>query len=95
MVGFQKRGIPRGYIEIIKGMCEGAVMTVTTTCGETGELPVTIDLYQGLTLSPYLFALIMNDLTAHIQEVPWCMLFANDIMLVDESRDGMNVKLGR
>ena len=59
--------IPRGYIEIIKDMYEGAVTSLRTTCGETGELPVAIGLHQGLTLSPYLFALTMNELTTHIQ----------------------------
>ena len=37
----------------------------------------------------------MDELTTHIQEeVPWCMLFADDIVLVDESRDCVNAKLG-
>ena len=47
-------------------------------------------------VSPYLFALITDALTAHIQEeVPWGILFANDIVLVEESRDGVNIKLKR
>ena len=55
-------------IEIIKEMYEGAVTNVRTTCGKTSEFPTTIGLLQGSTLNPYLFALIMNELTAHIQE---------------------------
>ena len=36
----------------------------------------------------------MDNLPAHIQkEVPWCMLLAKDIVLVDESRNGVNAKL--
>ena len=49
---------------------------------------MTIGLHQGSALSPSLFALIMDEL-------PWCMLFADDIMLVDESRDDVNTKLER
>ena len=55
---------------------------------ERREFPVTIGLHQESVLSPYLFALIMDGLTTHIQEeVPLCMLFADNIVLVDESRD--------
>ena len=38
----------------------------------------------------------MDELTAYIHEkVPWCMLFAHDIVLVNKSIDGVNVKLER
>ena len=43
-----KRNAPRYYSEIIKDMYEGAVTSVRTTYGETGELLVTITLHQGL-----------------------------------------------
>ncbi|XP_070043283.1 uncharacterized protein [Nicotiana tomentosiformis] len=37
----------------------------------------------------------MDALTRHIQgEVPWCMLFADDIVLIDETRGGVNERLG-
>ncbi|KAL4193815.1 hypothetical protein AMTRI_Chr06g201240 [Amborella trichopoda] len=36
----------------------------------------------------------MDDLTKHPQdEVPWCMLFANDIALIDVTRNDINTKL--
>ncbi|KAF3619609.1 putative thioredoxin Y1, chloroplastic-like [Capsicum annuum] len=51
-------------------------------------------LHQGSTLSPFLFALVMDVLTRRIQgEVPWCMLFADDVVLIDETRGGVNDKL--
>ena len=36
----------------------------------------------------------MDELTREIQEeVPWCMLFADDIILIDEIRGGLSEKL--
>ncbi|KAM1798712.1 hypothetical protein ACFX12_032753 [Malus domestica] len=36
----------------------------------------------------------MDELTGHIQdEIPWCMLFADDIVLIDETQEGVNAKL--
>ena len=37
---------------------------------------------------------MMDELTRAIQdEIPWCMLFADDIVLVDETRVRVNAKL--
>ena len=45
-------------------------------------------------MSPYLFALVMDEVTREIQgEISWCMLFADDVVLIDESRAGVNRKL--
>ena len=36
----------------------------------------------------------MDELTRAIQdEIPWCKLFADDIILVNQTRAGVNVKL--
>lgn len=53
-----------------------------------------IELHQGSTLSLFLFAVVMNGLTRHIQrQMPWCMLFAHDIVLIDETRGRANARL--
>ena len=45
-------------------------------------------------MSPYLFALVMDEVTRDIQgDIPWCMLFTDDVVLVDESQARVNRKL--
>ena len=45
--------------------------TVRTTVGETNDFPITVDLYKGSALNLYLFALVMDELTKHMQdEIP-------------------------
>ena len=81
---------------MIRDMYEGAMTTIRSPAGETEEFPITVGLHQGLALSPYLFALVMDELTRDIQdEVPWCMLFADDIVLMDKTREGVNAKVER
>ncbi|KAL5171178.1 hypothetical protein HKD37_11G032712 [Glycine soja] len=68
--------------------------SVRTQGGESDDFPITIGLHQGSTLSPYLFTLILDVLTEQIQEIaPRCMLFADDIVLLGESREELNERL--
>nr|XP_009598536.1 uncharacterized protein LOC104094320 [Nicotiana tomentosiformis] len=87
-------GVPVAYIGIIKDMCEGAETRVRTAGGDSEHFPVEIGLHQESALSPFLFTLALDVLTCHIQgRVPWCMLFADDIVLIDETQRGINAML--
>ncbi|GJY92834.1 retrovirus-related pol polyprotein LINE-1 [Tanacetum coccineum] len=45
-------------------------------------------------ITPYLFALILDELSRGIQEdIPWCLIFADDIVLVSDSAEGLNIRL--
>ena len=51
-------------------------------------------MFQGSALSPFLFAIVMDEITKSIYEdIPWCMLFADDIVLIDETKKGVNKKI--
>ena len=88
-----EKGSTIKYIDIIKDMYD--VLVNVRTCGDiTSDFSITIGLHQGSSLSPFLFVIVMDELTRAIQdEIPWCMLFADDIVLVDETRAGINAKL--
>ena len=75
-------------------MYDGVVARVITAEGYSEEFSITAGLHQGSSLSLYLFTIVIDELTREIQDkVPWCMFFADDIVLVDESRSGVNHKL--
>jgi hypothetical protein len=79
---------------LIKDMYDNVVTSVRISDGDTNDFPINIGLHQESALSPYLFALVMDEVTREIQGgIPWCMLFANVVVLVDESRTGVDQKL--
>ena len=75
-------------------MYDNGVTSVRTSDGDTHDFPIKLGLHLGSALSPYLFALVMDEVTRDIQgDIPWCMLFADDVVLVDDSRTRVNRKL--
>ena len=89
-----RKGIPMKYIDIIKDMYKGVSTSMRTSVGKTEEFPITIGVHQGSALSPFLFAIVMDELTRSIQDgIPWCMMFADDIVLIDETKEGVESKL--
>ena len=88
-----KKGVPIKYIDIIKNTYDGAVTNVRTCGGLISDFSITIGLHQGSALSPFLFVIVMNELTRDVQEeILWCMLFSDDIVLIDETRTEANVE---
>ena len=75
------------YMSIIRDIYERVVTNVRTCGGLIDEFPITIGVHQGSALSPFLFAIIMDEITKSIHEnIPWCILFADDIVLIGETK---------
>jgi Reverse transcriptase (RNA-dependent DNA polymerase) len=82
----KRKLVPTKYVTLIKDMYTNAVTCVRACDGESDTFPIKIGLHQGSALSPYIFTLVMDEIIKDIQEdIPWCMLFVDDVVLIDES----------
>jgi hypothetical protein len=90
----QKYKVSSKYITIFKDMHDNVMKSIRISDGDTNDFSINIGLHQGSALSPYLFALVMDEVTRDIKcGIPWCMLFTDDVVLVDESRMGLTRSL--
>ena len=92
----RKSGVVEKYVRIVQDMYEDSVTAVRCAVGITDRFKVKVGLHQGSTLSPFLFAMVMDRLTDEIRlESPWTMMFADDIMICRESREQAEASLER
>jgi hypothetical protein len=90
----QKHKVSSKYITPIKNKYDNIVTSVRTSDGDTNDFSINIGLHHVSVLSPYLFALVIYEVTRDIlSAISWYMLFADDVVLVDESRMGVDQKL--
>jgi hypothetical protein len=86
----EKHKVSTKYVTLIKDMYRDVVTFVRTCDGDTSDFSIKIGLHQGSALTPYFFDLVMDEVTRDIQgDIPWCILFADDVVLVDDSRAGL------
>ena len=75
-------------------MYEGSETVVRCSVGTTENFKVKVGLHQGSALSPFLFAVIMDRLTDEVRrEPPWTMLFTDDIVICEETREEVERRL--
>ena len=75
-------------------------MDVTTrgrsTVGVTDSFKVQVDLHQGSALSPLLLNIMFDVLTEAVREnPPWCILYANGVVILAKSKNALQAKLER
>jgi hypothetical protein len=74
--GLDKHKVPTKYIGLIKDMYNNVVTSVQISDGNIGDFPIRIRLHQGLALSLYLFALVMDIRSQWTyKRIFWCILF--------------------
>ena len=82
------------YVEVARNMYTECKTAVRSAVGTTDEFGMEVGLHQGSALSPFLFAMIMDRMTDDIRlKSPLNMMFADDIVICNESREGMGREL--
>ncbi|KAK3541912.1 hypothetical protein QTP86_008102 [Hemibagrus guttatus] len=92
----RKSGVAEKYVRVVQDMYERSRTVVRCAVDQTEEFKVEVGLHQGLALSPFLFAIVMDQLSEEVrQESPWTMMFADDIVICSESRMQVEENLDR
>jgi hypothetical protein len=61
-----KHKVPTKYVTLIKNMYDRVVTSVQTTDDDTNIFSINIGLHQSSALSPYLFVLVIDEVTRDI-----------------------------
>ncbi|MCJ8733950.1 hypothetical protein PDJAM_G00229570 [Pangasius djambal] len=92
----RKSGVAEKYVRVVQDMYERSRTVVRCAVGQTEEFKVEVGLHQGSALSPFLFAMVMDQLSEEVrQESPYTMMFADDIVICSESKEQVEVNLER
>ncbi|KAK3510484.1 hypothetical protein QTP70_009161 [Hemibagrus guttatus] len=92
----RKSGVAEKYVRVVRNMYERSRTVVRCAVIQTEEFNVEVGLHQGSALSPFLFAIVMDQLSEEVrQESPWTMMFADDIVICSESREQVEENLER
>ena len=90
----RKSGIVKKYVRLVQDKYEESETVVRCAVGTTEIFKVKVSLHQGSALSPFLFAVVINRPTDEVSREPsWTMLFADDIVICEETREEVERRL--
>jgi hypothetical protein len=82
------RMVPEQYVALVQDTYQHHETTVRTPFGETLPFEVNVGVHQGSALSPLLFVTTVDAATSNLgYEAPWCMLYADDVVLIRDSQE--------
>ena len=89
----KKSGMMEKYVRLVQDMYEGSKTLVKCAAETTESFKVKIAVHQGSALSPFLFAVIIDRITDKVRrEPPATMLFADGIMICEETKEKVERK---
>src|SRR6218665_3574284 len=88
----RKRGVSEKIVRLVRSMYTYIDAKTAVRIGTciTGGFEIRVGVHQGSCLSPLLFIIVMDAVSEHIgREVPWDMLYADDLALAEQTEMGM------
>jgi hypothetical protein len=89
----KKKRVPTKHVYLIKDMYTNIVTCVRTCDDESDAFPIKIGLYQGVSIESIYFHLSDVRSQRTQGDIPWCMLFTDDVVLIDDGRIRVDHKL--
>ena len=84
----RKSEIVEKYVQLVQDMYKGSKTVVRCAVGTNESFKFKVELHQRSVLSLFLFAVTMDRLIDEVRrEPPWTMLFADDIVICEETRE--------
>ena len=90
----RKLGCEEWLVTLVQGMYENARSRVRVGDGYSDEFSVKVGVHQGSCLSPLLFIIVLEALSREFRTgCPWEDLYADDLVIIAESREVLCEKL--
>uniref|UniRef100_A0A914X791 Reverse transcriptase domain-containing protein n=1 Tax=Plectus sambesii TaxID=2011161 RepID=A0A914X791_9BILA len=83
----RSHGVTKEYMHWIKILYTNTTSAIHCPAGTSEPFSITVGVHQGLALSPLLFILCMDTVSANLQTPhPWTLLYANNVLIASETR---------
>ena len=80
-------GVEEWMVNVIKSLYERVTTAVKRNGEESENFKVKVGVHQGSVLSPLLFNIVMQAIADNFKKgLPWELLYADDLVLLAESR---------
>ena len=90
----RESGVEEWLVKAVMALFEDAHTVVRTRSGDTDCFSVRVGLHQGSSLSPLLFAIVMDVIACKCKKgLPWEVLYADDLVVMAVSEEELSRKI--
>ena len=89
------RSVPETYVEVTKDTYRETTILIRSEARMGDMFKVKVGLHQGSALSPLLFIMLMNIVSEKVKMIPPYNMFADDIVLCNNTMEGLMESLDK